>query len=147
MEKAVCLDAIAGYDDMDDRSLGTGQHASFGFSESPQQVGPRLDRVKVVLLTEGFYNEVMDPRVRDHALAAAGKLARLGAVLELTFLLRFICKDQLCGRFSSIFPVPRAGDGTAALEQLKLPEALPVNEEYPDQRTICCWAISVEHTR
>ncbi|KAG8423094.1 hypothetical protein J3458_000014 [Metarhizium acridum] len=34
METAVCLDASAGYDDIDDRSLGAGQHGSFGFSAS-----------------------------------------------------------------------------------------------------------------
>ncbi|KAF5139250.1 hypothetical protein E5D57_003042 [Metarhizium anisopliae] len=83
------------------------QHGSFRFSASAQQVGPALDRVKVVLLTGGFYNEVMDPRVRDHVLAATGK----SRVLELsyrTFLFRFICKDQLRGHFSSMFPVPPA---------------------------------------
>lgn len=81
-EAAQCLDAIAGYDGIDDRSLGANSHGSFGYSETLQSSSGRLDGMKIGLLREGFNHEIVDVGVRDHVLAAARKLESLGAVVE-----------------------------------------------------------------
>lgn len=81
-EAAQCLDAIAGYDAIDDRSLGAAARGSFGYSAALQKGSGRLDGVKIGLLKEGFNHEVVDPRVKDHVLAAARKLESLGAIVE-----------------------------------------------------------------
>ncbi|KAL1854835.1 hypothetical protein Daus18300_011351 [Diaporthe australafricana] len=81
-EAAQCLDAIAGYDGIDDRSLGAAAHGSFGYSAALGSSSGRLDGVKIGLLKEGFNQEVVDPRVRDHVLAAARRLESLGATIE-----------------------------------------------------------------
>lgn len=81
-EAAQCLDATAGYDGIDDRSLGAATHGSFGYSTALQSSSGRLDGVRIGLLKEGFHHEVVDPRVRDHVLAAARKLESLGAIVE-----------------------------------------------------------------
>lgn len=81
-EAAQCLDVIAGYDGIDDRSLGAAAHGSFGYSTALQSSSGRLDGLKIGLLKEGFNHEVIDPRVRDHVLEAARKLESLGAIIE-----------------------------------------------------------------
>lgn len=81
-EAAQCLDAIAGYDGIDDRSLGAASHGSFGYSAALQPSSGRLDGIKIGLLREGFNHEIVDPGVRDHVLAAARKLESLGAIVE-----------------------------------------------------------------
>ncbi|KAK2609942.1 hypothetical protein N8I77_003411 [Diaporthe amygdali] len=81
-EAARCLDVIAGYDGIDDRSLGAAAHDSFGYSAALQSSSGRLDGVKIGLLKEGFNQEIVDPRVRDHVLAAARELESFGAVIE-----------------------------------------------------------------
>lgn len=81
-EAAACLDAIAGYDNIDDRSLGAATHGSFGFSASLKSGGDRVDGMKIGLLNEGFYQTIVDVRVRDHVLMAAQKFESLGATVE-----------------------------------------------------------------
>jgi amidase len=81
-EAAQCLDAIAGYDGIDDRSLGAACHGSFGYCAALQSSSGRLDGMKIGLLMEGFSHEIVDPGVRDHVLAAARKLESLGAIVE-----------------------------------------------------------------
>lgn len=81
-EAAQCLDVIAGYDGIDDRSLGAAAHGSFGYSTALQSSSGRLDGLKIGLLKEGFNHEVVDPRVRDYVLEAARKLESLGAIIE-----------------------------------------------------------------
>lgn len=80
-EAAQCLDAMAGYDGIDDRSLGAAAHGSFGYSAALRSSSGRLDGVKIGLLKEGFDHEVVDPRVREHVLVAARKLESLGAIV------------------------------------------------------------------
>lgn len=88
VDNAACLDAIAGYDDMDDRALGAGEHGSHGFAESLRSSssgcgGDRpLTGVKVGVLREGFGSDAMQPEVREAVLGAVGKLERLGATVR-----------------------------------------------------------------
>ncbi|KAF9875242.1 amidase [Colletotrichum karsti] len=82
MEAARCLDVLAGYDGIDDKSLGAAAHGSYNFTKTLRSSQGRLDGVKIGILKEGFYQEIVDPRVRDHVLAAARKLETLGASIE-----------------------------------------------------------------
>lgn len=82
LEAAACLDAIAGYDDIDDRSLGSAVHGSFRFLESIQCVETTqlpLSGLRIGILTEGFDQPVVESRVRETVLSAARKFEQLGA--------------------------------------------------------------------
>ncbi|OHW99699.1 amidase [Colletotrichum incanum] len=81
-EVAQCLDVISGYDGIDDKSLGAAAHGSYNFSTALRSAPGRLDGVKIGLLKEGFDQEIVDPRVRDHVIAAARKLEFLGATVD-----------------------------------------------------------------
>lgn len=81
-EVAACLDAIAGYDGIDDRSLGSAAHRSFQFSQALAQDTGRLDGVRVGVLIEGYQNDLVQPGVRQQFLHAVEKLASLGAQVE-----------------------------------------------------------------
>ncbi|KAK8048366.1 amidase signature domain-containing protein [Apiospora phragmitis] len=85
LEAAACLDAIAGYDDIDDRSLGSAAHGSFKFLESIQSVDTSplpLSGLRIGLLAEGFDQPVVQRRVKDTVLAAAKKFEQLDATVE-----------------------------------------------------------------
>ncbi|KAK8026632.1 amidase [Apiospora marii] len=85
LEAAACLDAIAGHDDIDDRSLGSAAHGSFRFLESIQCVDTAplpLSGLRIGLLTEGFDQPVVESRVRETVLSAAKKFEQLGARVE-----------------------------------------------------------------
>ncbi|KAK1980688.1 amidase [Colletotrichum cereale] len=81
-EVAQCLDVISGYDGIDDKSLGAAAHGSYDFFTSLQSSSGRLDGVKIGLLKEGFNQEIVEPRVRDHIITAAKKLESLGATVD-----------------------------------------------------------------
>ncbi|GKT52685.1 amidase [Colletotrichum tofieldiae] len=81
-EVAQCLDVISGYDGIDDRSLGAAAHGAYDFSTALRSASGRLEGVKIGLLKEGFNQEIVDPRVRDHVIAAARKLELLGATVD-----------------------------------------------------------------
>lgn len=83
-DNAACLDAIAGYDGIDDRALGAGAHGSHGFAaalRSCPDAGNALPLagVKIGLLKEGFGHSALQPEVRDAVLSAARKFESLGA--------------------------------------------------------------------
>ncbi|KAK8124894.1 amidase [Apiospora kogelbergensis] len=85
LEAAACLDAIAGYDDIDDRSLGSAAHGSFQFLESIQSMDSAqqpLSGLRIGLLAEGFDQSVVQARVKETVLGAARKLEHLGASVE-----------------------------------------------------------------
>jgi amidase len=82
MDVASCLDAMAGYDGIDDRSLGSAPHGSFQFVQSLQHNGTMLDGIKIGILKEGYQNELVQPGIKQVFLEAAEKLAGLGANIE-----------------------------------------------------------------
>ncbi|TDZ23650.1 Amidase [Colletotrichum orbiculare MAFF 240422] len=82
LEAAECLDVLSGYDGVDDKSLGAAAHGSYRFTQTLRSGNGRLDGVKIALLKEGFNQEVVDPRVRDHVMAAARRFEGLGAIVE-----------------------------------------------------------------
>ncbi|KAF3352844.1 hypothetical protein VdG1_08617 [Verticillium dahliae VDG1] len=67
---ALCLDAIAGYDNIDGKSVGAGPHGTFKFSRTLCG-SKRLDGVKVAVLKEGI----------DHALVQSNRLSGAMGIL------------------------------------------------------------------
>ena len=82
VDVAACLDAIAGYDRIDDRSLSSGPHGSFQFSRTLASESGRLDGIRIGVLVEGYQNDLIQPGVRQRFLEAVEKLASLGAEVE-----------------------------------------------------------------
>src|SRR5687768_16007750 len=87
LEAATCLDAIAGYDGIDDRSLGAAKHGSFSFTtsllKSPSSQSSRaLAGFKIGVLREGFNIGIMQPEVADLVKSAVTKFQQLGATVE-----------------------------------------------------------------
>jgi amidase len=82
LESAICLDAISGYDGIDDKALGSSKPGSTKFGPALQEGHDRLDGFKVGILIEGFEHSAVDPRVRGAVLTAAHKFRDLGATIE-----------------------------------------------------------------
>ena len=82
LEVATCLDAISGYDGIDDRSLGSAKPGSTNFAGHLQKGTGRLDGVKVGVLKEGFEHNALSPDVRKSVKSAVRKLEELGASTE-----------------------------------------------------------------
>ena len=82
LEVATCLDAISGYDGIDDRSLGSAKPGSTNFAGHLQKGTGRLDGVKVGVLKEGFEHNAVSPDVRKSVKSAVRKLEELGATTE-----------------------------------------------------------------
>lgn len=87
LEAASCLDAIAGYDGIDDRSLGASAHGSFGFASSLKNISPSnsskpLAGFKIGVLKEGFAIDIMQPEVSSLVKFALAKYQQLGATIE-----------------------------------------------------------------
>ncbi|RDW72887.1 amidase [Coleophoma cylindrospora] len=82
MEVAACLDAISGYDGIDDRSQGSPKHGSTTFAASLNAQTTNLVGFKVGILTEGFDNPAVDAAVKQAVLSAAHKFQTLGATVE-----------------------------------------------------------------
>ncbi|CRK27781.1 hypothetical protein BN1708_004445 [Verticillium longisporum] len=78
---ALCLDAIAGYDNIDGKSVGAGPHGTFKFSRTLCG-SKRLDGVKVAVLKEGIDHALVQSNVRSCVLAATRGLEQLGAVVD-----------------------------------------------------------------
>ena len=79
------MDAVAGYDGIDDRSLGAGKHNSHGFTDSLQSCkkgAKALAGLKIGILTEGFEQSVIDTDVKAVVRAAIAKFEQLGATVE-----------------------------------------------------------------
>ncbi|KAF2973236.1 hypothetical protein GQX73_g381 [Xylaria multiplex] len=82
---AECLDAIAGYDGIDDRSVGAAEHGSWKFADSLQtgiSSSTRLDGLRIGMVTEGFEQSIVQPEVRQVVRAAARRMRELGATVE-----------------------------------------------------------------
>ncbi|CAI4212415.1 unnamed protein product [Parascedosporium putredinis] len=85
LDVAKCLDALAGYDGIDDRSVGAGKHNSFGFAEalvSNSETAKPLSGIKVGILAEGFNQDIIHQDVRAVVRAAIEKFEELGATVE-----------------------------------------------------------------
>ncbi|PYH98672.1 amidase signature enzyme [Aspergillus ellipticus CBS 707.79] len=83
LDVALCLDAITGYDGIDDRCLCSPKHGSTSFANSLRiEPQARLDGFKVGVLKEGFDHAAVDPAVKYTVMAAVEKFTDLGATIE-----------------------------------------------------------------
>ena len=81
LEVAECLDAISGYDNIDDRGLGAPKHGSTTFAQGLRE-NKEVEGFRIGLIKEAFHIPLMDPGVKDMVLAAAKKFEDIGAVVE-----------------------------------------------------------------
>lgn len=82
LDVAQCLDAISGYDGMDDRSIGSPKHGSTTYAATVQAQPARLEGFSVGILTEGLEHSAIDPAVKNTVMNAARKFEELGATVE-----------------------------------------------------------------
>ncbi|KAJ4316268.1 hypothetical protein N0V94_005547 [Neodidymelliopsis sp. IMI 364377] len=79
MDVALCLDAISGRDDFDDKTLGAPVHGSTRYA---QRLQDSVVGMKIGILTEGFEHRLVNSKVKDVVLDAARSFERLGATVE-----------------------------------------------------------------
>lgn len=82
-EVALCLDAICGRDDFDDRTLGAPFPGSTNFSSL---LGRSIRGMKIGVLTEGFEHDLVTPGVKQTVLKAVQSFEALGAVVQTVSL-------------------------------------------------------------
>ncbi|KAF2678460.1 amidase signature enzyme [Lentithecium fluviatile CBS 122367] len=76
---ALCLDAISGRDDYDDRTLGAPAH---GWTNYTKRLQASVSGVKIGILAEGFEHRLVTESVKEIVLKAAFEFSRLGATVE-----------------------------------------------------------------
>lgn len=76
---ALCLDAISGRDDYDDRTLGAPIYGATTYSKSLKS---SIAGMKIGILVEGFEHRLVDPSVRRTVLDATYAFERLGAAVN-----------------------------------------------------------------
>ncbi|KAL4877948.1 amidase signature domain-containing protein [Aspergillus karnatakaensis] len=81
-DAALVLDAICGYDGMDDRGLAAPMPGSTRFAASLAESPGSLDGIRIGLLKEGFDRPGIDPDVCKSVRYAAEQYGRLGATVE-----------------------------------------------------------------
>ncbi|KAJ8111463.1 hypothetical protein OPT61_g5951 [Boeremia exigua] len=78
-DAALCLDAISGKDDFDDKTLGAPLHGTKRYGESLRAT---VEGMKIGLLTEGFEHRLVDAKVKATVLEAAKTFETLGATVQ-----------------------------------------------------------------
>ncbi|EHK47833.1 hypothetical protein TRIATDRAFT_81151 [Trichoderma atroviride IMI 206040] len=81
LDVALCLDAISGYDGIDDRCLGAPTHG-LGTFAATMQAQHGLGGFRIGILTEGFSHPMVEKGVREVVLAAVHKFKSLGATVD-----------------------------------------------------------------
>ncbi|KAG4291917.1 hypothetical protein FPRO06_13170 [Fusarium proliferatum] len=76
-EVAACLDVIAGYDGIDDRSLGAPSPGSFNYLDS--LAGASVKGLRIGVLKEGYDNDLVQPGVKQTFFNIINRLKSLGA--------------------------------------------------------------------
>lgn len=146
MDTALCLDAISGYDGIDDRSVGAPRHGTTSFATDLRKSGvTNLNGIKVGILTEAFEQAIVDPGMKTAVLSAAEKFKDLGATVEdvsipdhllgtaiWSIQQRISCYLTLMGQAHG-----RRGQGLTALEAARLPWTQEkFNECFPTTKNI-----------
>lgn len=146
MDTALCLDAISGYDGIDDRSVGAPRHGTTSFAEALRKpTGTDLNGFKIGILTEAFEQTVVDSAMKSTVLCAAEKFKELGAEVEnvsipdhllgtaiWTIQQRISCCLTLLGQAHG-----RRGQGLTALEAARLPWTQEkFNECFPTTKNV-----------
>ncbi|KAL1305494.1 hypothetical protein AAFC00_002369 [Neodothiora populina] len=82
-EVAQCLDAVSGYDGIDDRSLGAPKHGSTTFALDLKKQGKNgASGLRVGILKEAFELSLLDAGYKKMVLQAAEKFRDIGAIVE-----------------------------------------------------------------
>lgn len=76
---ALCLDAISGRDDFDDRTLGAHVHGTSTFAHNLRS---SVSGMKIGILREGFEHRLVDANVKKTVLNAVHTFESLGATVE-----------------------------------------------------------------
>ena len=76
---ALCLDAISGMDDYDDRTLGTPLHGSMQYTSA---LSGSVKGLRIGLLKEGFEHRLVNEHVKATVMSAARSFERLGATVR-----------------------------------------------------------------
>lgn len=76
---ALCLDAISGRDDFDDKTLGAPPPGSSNYTEALQK---SMQGLKIGLLVEGFEHRLVHSNVKESVRRAAMSFEKLGAIVE-----------------------------------------------------------------
>lgn len=79
VDVALCLDAISGRDDFDDRTLGAPSHGSTSYAKRLQS---SVAGMKIGILREGFEHRLVDKSVKETVLKAAYQFEKLGATVQ-----------------------------------------------------------------
>lgn len=103
---AACLDAIAGYDGIDDRSLGSMAPGSFTFQQSLTE--GRLEGIRMGVLREGYEHDLVQPGVKKAFFESVERLKSLGACVELVSI-------PLHKEGASIWTIQQRISGTAGI--------------------------------
>jgi amidase len=82
LDVASCLDALAGRDNLDDRTLGAPLPFSSAFASALSQSRENVASFRIGILLEGFEHELVEPAVKEHVLKAAHRFEQLGAHVE-----------------------------------------------------------------
>lgn len=133
MDVALCLDAISGYDGIDDRGLGAPRHGSTTFAadlaEQDRNDAQNLSGFRVGILKEAFEQAIVEPRMRKAVLDAANKFSALGATVEdvsipdhLLGTAIWTVEQRVSGCLSMMGKAAgRRGLGLTKLEEARLP--------------------------
>jgi amidase len=81
-EVASCLDALAGRDNLDDRTLGAPLPGSSAYASALSAANQNIACFRVGILREGFEHNLVDATVKEHVLKAALSFEQLGACVE-----------------------------------------------------------------
>jgi amidase len=83
MDSALCLDAISGYDGIDDRALGAPKHGTTTFAaDLSKPEATNLAGFKIGILKEAFQAGFVEPAMKETVLSAAMRFKELGATVE-----------------------------------------------------------------
>ncbi|KAK2810805.1 hypothetical protein FQN50_002628 [Emmonsiellopsis sp. PD_5] len=83
VDTALCLDAISGYDGIDDRALGAPTHGTTTFAADLKATETEgVKGMKIGILKEAFEMAIVDPSMKEFVLSAAWKFKDLGATVE-----------------------------------------------------------------
>lgn len=130
LDVAHCLDAIAGYDGIDDRCLGSPNPGSTAYAQTLQeQPTTSLEGFRVGVLTEGFEHDLVDPAMKSTVMAAVCKFKELGATIEEVSLPEHLngpaiwtIQSRISGSLNLLGQSHgRRGLGLTELEQERLP--------------------------
>ncbi|KAF1815656.1 amidase signature enzyme [Eremomyces bilateralis CBS 781.70] len=130
MDTALCLDAISGYDGIDDRCFGAPKPSSTTFAaDLAAPSAADLRGFRIGILKEAFEQATVEPRMKTAVLSAANRFKELGAtVAEVSVpdhnlgTAIWTIQQRIAGSLSLLgHTTGRRGQGLPALHAARLP--------------------------